>query len=197
MDRQHAHADWAFLPWGHFPERPNILLGAEIELASSFIKDRLNKPALLLMLLAVFVLTFLVAIPNALAPVALLQAISLLTARRTKQFGGGPAKAVGSVSLSFLSADSPSDMEPSCSAAAVVPSCLDDAMFVLQIIYLQAVSSGQRKIPSRPLDLFLSVICHAAMCRSGADDDAQTDRSRPDHTRPHRPPTDHSGDIDR
>ena len=90
MDRQHAHADWAFLPWGHFPERPNILLGAEIELASSFIKDRLNKPALLLMLLAVFVLTFLVAIPNALAPVALLECIALLAARRTELGWVGP-----------------------------------------------------------------------------------------------------------
>ena len=59
------------------------------------------------MLLAVFVLTFLVAIPNALAPLALLEGITL------------------------LSTDALSDMEPSCSAVAAAPSCLDDAMVCL------------------------------------------------------------------
>ena len=43
------------------------------------------------MLLAVLVLAFLVAIPNAKAAVALLDGITLLAASRTQQFGwGGP-----------------------------------------------------------------------------------------------------------
>ena len=71
MSRQHLHADWAFLPRGQFPKRANVLLGANIELASSFIQLLLDAPALDLMLLAVFVLAFLVAIPNALAGPAL------------------------------------------------------------------------------------------------------------------------------
>ena len=90
MKRQRTHADWALLPRGQFPKRPNIKLFAEIELASSLIKNLLDGPALLLMLLSVLVLTFLVAIPNALASVALLEGITLLAARRTQQFGGGP-----------------------------------------------------------------------------------------------------------
>lgn len=40
-------------------------------------------------------------------------------------------KNMGSVSLSFLSADLPSDMVPSCSETAAVPSSLDDAMVAL------------------------------------------------------------------
>ena len=65
------HADWTFLPRGHFPNRANIELLANIELASSFVKFRLYTLAILLMLLAVFVLTFFVAIPNALTSIAL------------------------------------------------------------------------------------------------------------------------------
>jgi hypothetical protein len=42
-----------------------------------------------------------------------------------------PLFAVGLASLSFLSTDLPSDIASSCSAAAAVPSCLDDAMAVL------------------------------------------------------------------
>ena len=77
------HADWTLLPRGQFPQRAQILLGAEIELASSFVKFFLDWPALLLMLLPVFVLTFLVAIPNALAIPTLLEGVTLLFARRT------------------------------------------------------------------------------------------------------------------
>ena len=88
-----AHADRAFLPRGQFPKRADILLGAEIELASSFIKLLLDALANLLMLLAVMVLTILVTIPNALASVALLEGIAYLSARRTHFgwgiFGGG------------------------------------------------------------------------------------------------------------
>ena len=93
MSRQHLHADWAFLPRGQFPKRADILLGAEIELASSFIKLLLDALANLLVLLAVTVLTILVTIPNALASVALLEGIAYLSARRTHFgwgiFGGG------------------------------------------------------------------------------------------------------------
>ena len=77
------HADWALLPRGHLPKRPNFLLLAEIELASSFVKLLLDTLTLLLMLLPVLVLTFLVAIPNALARRTLLEGIALLAARRT------------------------------------------------------------------------------------------------------------------
>ena len=42
------------------------------------------------MLLAVFVLAFFVAIPNTFAPVALLEGITFLFARRAQQFGWGP-----------------------------------------------------------------------------------------------------------
>ena len=87
------HADWTLLPRGQFPQRAQILLGAEIELASSFVKFFLDWPALLLMLLPVFVLTFLVAIPNALAGRALLDSVTLLAARRT-QLGWGPVRVV-------------------------------------------------------------------------------------------------------
>ena len=88
MKRQHTHADGTLLLRGQFPERPNILFGAEIELASSFIKHLLDPLALLLMLLVVTVLAILVAIPNALASVALFEGIAYLSARRT-QFGWG------------------------------------------------------------------------------------------------------------
>ena len=84
------HADWAILPRGQFSKRPDILLGAEIELSSSFVKLLLDKAALLLMLLAMLILTLLVAIPNAPAPVAHLQSISLLFARRAELLGFGP-----------------------------------------------------------------------------------------------------------
>ena len=80
------HTNGAFLARGQFLERTKIkLLSADIELASTFSKLHLDALALLLMLLAVFVLTILVAIPNALAPVALLEGITLLAARRTQQ----------------------------------------------------------------------------------------------------------------
>ena len=42
------------------------------------------------MLFAVLVLTFLVAIPNAQTPVALLDGIALLSARRAQRLGWGP-----------------------------------------------------------------------------------------------------------
>ena len=89
MNGQHPHTDRTFLLRGQFPKRADILLGAEIELASSFIKllrDALANP---LMLLAVFVLTILVAIPNALAIPTLLEGITSLAARRTT-LGLGP-----------------------------------------------------------------------------------------------------------
>ena len=88
MKRQHTHADGALLLRGHFPERPDIELGAEIELSSSVVQLLHNDLAFSFMLLAMCFLTFLVAIPNALAPVALLGGITLLSARRA-EFGGG------------------------------------------------------------------------------------------------------------
>ena len=90
MKRQCTHADWTFLARVNFPKRTKILLGAEIELSSSFVKLLLDNPALLLMLLAMLILTLLVAIPNALAPVAPLQSITLLFARRAEHLGFGP-----------------------------------------------------------------------------------------------------------
>ena len=89
MKRQHTHADGTLLLRGQFPERPNILFGAEIELASSFIKHLLDPLALLLMLLVVTVLAILVAIPNTLAPITLLESIALRFARRALVFGRG------------------------------------------------------------------------------------------------------------
>ena len=83
MKRQRTHADWALLPRWHLLERPNIQLRADIELASSFVKFLLDALALLLMLLPVFVLTILVAIPNALTIPTLLEGITLLFAHRT------------------------------------------------------------------------------------------------------------------
>ena len=85
------------------------------------------------MLLAMFVLTFLVTIPNAPATVAHFEGLALLIARRAQLLGrGGPIFRVGSASsLSVLSADSPIDMDPSCSGAVVVPSSFDDDMVVL------------------------------------------------------------------
>jgi len=88
MKGQHAHADGALLLRGQFPERANIQLGADIELAPSFIKHLLDGPAFMLMLLTMLVLTFLVAIPNALAPIALLEGVTLLSARRAQLVRG-------------------------------------------------------------------------------------------------------------
>ena len=73
MDWQHAHADRALLPRGQFPKRANIHLVAEIELPPSFLKFLLDGPAFMFMLLTMFVLTLLVAIPNALAGCTLLE----------------------------------------------------------------------------------------------------------------------------
>ena len=83
MKRQRTHADWALLPRWHLLERPNIQLRADIELASSFVELLLDLLALLLMLLPVFVLTLLVAIPNALAGPALHEGITFRFAPRT------------------------------------------------------------------------------------------------------------------
>ena len=90
MKRQHMHADGALLPRWRLFKRANIQLFSEIELAPSFVKFSLNALALLLMLLAVLVLAFLVAIPNALATVALLKCVAFLSARRTQLGRGGP-----------------------------------------------------------------------------------------------------------
>ena len=84
MKRQHTHADGTFLPRGQFLERAQIQLIAEIELSSSVVKDLLDALALRFMLLAVLVLTLLVAIPNAFAPGALLDGITLLSTRRAE-----------------------------------------------------------------------------------------------------------------
>ena len=83
MNRQWLHADWALLPRGQLLKRPNIHLGAKVELASSILKRLLDTSALLFMLLPVFVLAILVAIPNALAGPALHEAITFLSARRS------------------------------------------------------------------------------------------------------------------
>ena len=101
MNGQDMHADGTLLPRGHFPKsrRTNIFLGTESEFASSLIKFLLDTPAFLLMLLAVFVLTFLVAIPNAQASGTLLEGITSLAARRAQQLGrGGPIFLVGFLS---------------------------------------------------------------------------------------------------
>ena len=84
VNRHDVPADITLFPWRQLLKLPDLLLGAEIELASSFVEHRLDAPALLLMLLAVLVLTLLVAIPNALAPVAHLEGIALLSAPRTE-----------------------------------------------------------------------------------------------------------------
>ena len=89
MERQRTHADWTILPRGHYPKRPDVHLGTEIELTSSFIEFLLDGPAFMFMLLAVAVQTILVTIPDAQAPAALLQGIALLAARRT-QLGRTP-----------------------------------------------------------------------------------------------------------
>jgi hypothetical protein len=83
MNWQRTHAYWALLPWGHFSDRANLLLGAQVELTSSFLKLLLDALALLPMLPAVTVLATLVAIPNALARGTLLDGITFLSARRT------------------------------------------------------------------------------------------------------------------
>ena len=90
MNRQRVHTDWAFLPQGDFSQRPDIELGADIELASSLIKHYLDTLACFFMLLPVFVLTVLVAIPNALAGPALHEGIAFLSACRTQIGRGGP-----------------------------------------------------------------------------------------------------------
>ena len=98
MKRQHTHTNWALLLRGQFfnTSRAQIQLPTEIELSSSLIKNLFDGPAFFFMLLAVFVLTILVAIPNALAPVALLEGITLLSASRTQQLGrGGPTFRIG------------------------------------------------------------------------------------------------------
>ena len=82
MNGQHVHADWTLLSRGHFPKRANIFLSADIELASSSLQLLLDASALHLVHLAVLVLAFLVAVPNALAPVALFEGIAFRTARR-------------------------------------------------------------------------------------------------------------------
>ena len=71
MNGQHMHADRALLSRGNFPERSKVLHGAKDELASSSIQLRLDALSLELVQLAVLVLAFPVAVPNAQAPVAL------------------------------------------------------------------------------------------------------------------------------
>jgi len=83
------HADVTLLPRGQFLERPNVLLGTDIELASTFIKLLFDGLALLLMRLAVLVLALLVAVPDALASVALLDGVALLSTSRA-ELGCGP-----------------------------------------------------------------------------------------------------------
>ena len=74
-----------------------------IELASSFIKFLLDTLALFLMNLPVFVLTFLVAIPNAPAGPTLLGGTTFLSAGRTQLLGrGGPIFLVVLVIISGL-----------------------------------------------------------------------------------------------
>ena len=101
MNRQRTHADSAFLPRRQFPERANVQFFAEIELASSLLKNILDSLAFLLMFLPVFVLALLVAIPNALAGPALHEGVTFLSARRTHLGRGGPPFRRGFVILSF------------------------------------------------------------------------------------------------
>ena len=100
MNRQRMHTDGTPLPRGQFPERANVQLFAEIELASPFIKFFHDALAFMFVHLAVLVLALLVAIPNALAPVALLEGVALLFARRT-QLGRGLILLVVGFILSF------------------------------------------------------------------------------------------------
>ena len=86
MNRQRTHADWALLLRGKFSNRPNVQLGAEIELASTFMKNLLDTLAFMFMFVTVFLLTRAIAIPNALTCRALLEGIALLTALRTHLF---------------------------------------------------------------------------------------------------------------
>ena len=88
MEWGNMHADRALLPRGQFLKRTNIHLRPKIELASSLIEFLLDELALLSVLLAVLVLTILAAIPDTLAPVAIFECITLLTARRAA-FGWG------------------------------------------------------------------------------------------------------------
>ena len=78
------HTDGALLSRGQFLKRADVQLGADIELSSTFVENLLDGLALLLMLLPVFVLTILVAIPNALAGPALHEGITRLFARRAE-----------------------------------------------------------------------------------------------------------------
>ena len=89
MERKDAHADGTLLLRGQLPKRTNVQLFDDKELAfSPTIKFLLDASTLDLVLLAVFVLAFLVAVPNALAPVAQLDGVTLRAARRT-QLGRG------------------------------------------------------------------------------------------------------------
>ena len=96
MEWRNTHADWALLPRGEFPKRPNINLRADIELASSLIKFLLDELAFFFMFPPVFVLTFLVAIPNALAGRTLLDGVTFLSASRA-ELGRGPTFRGGAV----------------------------------------------------------------------------------------------------
>ena len=93
MNGQHTHADVALLPRGQLSKRPDILLGAEIELSSSFLKPLLDELAFFFMLLPMPILTSGVAIPDALAVPALHEFITFLAALRT-QLGWGPVRVV-------------------------------------------------------------------------------------------------------
>ena len=84
MHRHYTHADWALLPRGQLSKRPDIQFRTKIELAVSCHENLLDGLAFLLMLLPVFVLAFLIAIPNALAGPALHEGITLLATRRTQ-----------------------------------------------------------------------------------------------------------------
>ena len=86
MNGQYTHTDWTLLPLGHFPNRANIKLFAKIELASTLVKFLHDALALIPMLTVVVVLTISIAITNALAPVAFLDSITFLSARRASQF---------------------------------------------------------------------------------------------------------------
>ena len=97
------HADGALLLRGHFSKRSDIQLFDDKHLAfSTFIKFFLDKLAFLLMLPAVLVLAVLVTVPNALAPVAQLDGVTLRAARRTQLGRGWDLNLLGSDLLSFL-----------------------------------------------------------------------------------------------
>ena len=109
------------------------------------------------MLLPVFVLTFLVAIPNTLAGHTLLEGVTLLSARRTHlRRGRGPTfrRGFGFIILSFHRFT----MEPSCSAAAAGPSFLVDVMVESSSRVLVAVV--QQQIRSQFLSTFRVSCCY-------------------------------------